>query len=80
MKGFSDNIDHSLMMRAVRKHTDCPWILLYVERWLKSPVETGDGIRAPSDQGTPQGGVASPLLANIFLHHVFDQWLAREFT
>lgn len=78
IKGFFDNIDHSLMMRAVRKHTDCPWVLLYIERWLKVPVETGDGERTPSDRGTPQGGVVSPLLANIFLHHVFDQWMSRE--
>jgi len=79
IKGFFDNIDHSLMLHAVRKHTDCPWILLYVERWLKAPVETDDGVRTPRDRGTPQGGVASPLLANIFLHHVFDMWMTREF-
>jgi len=79
IKGFFDNIDHSLMMRAVRKHTDCRWVLLYVERWLKAPVELDDGTRLPRERGTPQGGVASPLLANIFLHHVFDMWMAREF-
>ncbi len=79
IKGFFDNIDHSLMMHAVRKHTDCPWVLLYIERWLKAPAETDDGVRVPRDRGTPQGGVASPLLANIFLHHVFDMWLAREY-
>jgi len=79
IKGFFDNIDHSLMMRAVRKHTDCNWVLLYIERWLKAPSDTGDGTRVPRHQGTPQGGVASPLLANIFLHHVFDTWMAREF-
>jgi len=78
VKGFFDNIDHSLMMRAVRKHTDCKWVLLYVERWLKAPVELEDGTRMPRERGTPQGGVASPLLANIFLHHVFDMWMARE--
>ena len=79
IKGFFDNIDHSLMMHAVRKHTDCKWALLYVERWLKAPVELGDGTRMPRERGTPQGGVASPLLANIFLHHVFDMWMARQF-
>ena len=79
IKGFFDNIDHSLMLHAVRKHTDCPWILLYIERWLKAPVETDDGVRTPRDRGTPQGGVASPLLANIFLHHVFDMWMAKVF-
>jgi len=79
IKGFFDNIDHSLMMHAVRKHTDCKWVLLYVERWLKAPAEADDGTRTPRKKGTPQGGVASPLLANIFLHHVFDMWLSREF-
>lgn len=79
IKGFFDNIDHSLMMHAVRKHTDCPWVLLYIERWLKAPAETGDGTRLPRDRGTPQGGVISPLLANIFLHHAFDMWMSREY-
>jgi RNA-directed DNA polymerase len=78
IRGFFDSIDHSLMMHAVRKHTDCPWVLLYIERWLKAPVETDDGRRLPRDRGTPQGGVISPLLANIFLHHVFDAWMVRE--
>ncbi len=79
IKGFFDNIDRSLMMHAVRKHTDCKWVLLYVERWLKAPVELDDGTRMPRERGTPQGGVASPLLANIFLHHVFDMWITRAF-
>lgn len=80
IRGFFDNIDHSLMLPAVRKHTDCPWVLLYIERWLKAPVETDDGVQSPRDRGTPQGGVASPLLANIFLHHVFDTWMAKMFA
>ncbi len=79
IKGFFDNIDRLLMMHAIRKHTDCKWVLLYVERWLKAPVELDDGTRMPRERGTPQGGVASPLLANIFLHHVFDMWMTREF-
>jgi RNA-directed DNA polymerase len=79
IKGFFDNIDHSLMLHAVRRHTDCPWVLLYIERWLKAPAETDEGVQVPRDRGTPQGGVASPLLANIFLHHVFDLWMARDF-
>ena len=79
IKGFFDNIDHSLMMHAVRKHTDCPWILLYVERWLKASAVDADGNEVRRDRGTPQGGVASPLLANIFLHHVFDKWMAENF-
>jgi RNA-directed DNA polymerase len=79
IKGFFDNIDHTLMMHAVRKHTDCPWVLLYIERWLKAPAELDDGTLVPRDKGAPQGGVASPLLANIFLHHVFDLWMAGAF-
>lgn len=79
IKGFFDNIDHTLMMHAVRKHTDCPWVLLYIERWLKAPAEEADGTRVARDKGTPQGGVISPLLANIFLHHVFDQWMTGQF-
>jgi RNA-directed DNA polymerase len=78
IRGFFDNIDHSLMMHAVRKHTDCPWVLLYIERWLKAPAQTDDGTLLVREKGTPQGGVISPLLANIFLHHVFDEWMARE--
>ena len=78
IKGFFDNIDHALMMRAVRKHTDCPWVLLYIERWLKAPAEAADGTRTDRDRGTPQGGVISPLLANLFLHYAFDRWMAEN--
>ena len=78
IRGFFDNIDHSLMMHAVRKHTDCPWVLLYIERWLKAPAEDENGKLIAREKGTPQGGVISPLLANILLHHVFDEWMARE--
>lgn len=62
IKGFFDNIDHELMMKAVRHNTDCRWILLYVERWLKCPVQYPDGEIKSSDKGTPQGGVVSPFL------------------
>lgn len=79
IRGFFENIDHSLMMHAVRKHTDCPWVLLYIERWLKAPAEAEDGSLLARERGTPQGGVISPLLANIFLHHVFDQWISRVY-
>jgi RNA-directed DNA polymerase len=78
IKGFFDQIDHSLMLRAVRKHTDCKWMLLYIERWLKASAQLADGTVFSRSTGTPQGGVASPLLANIFLHHAFDAWMARE--
>jgi len=78
IKGFFDNIDHGLMMRAVTKHTDCKWIRLYVERWLKAPMEMRDGEIITRERGTPQGGVISPLLANLFLHYAFDEWMRRE--
>ena len=78
IKGFFDNIDHDLMMRAVRKHTDYTWVLLYIERWLKAPVQTADGDLVASGKGTPQGGVISPLLANLFLHYAFDVWMQRN--
>jgi RNA-directed DNA polymerase len=78
IKGFFDNIDHDLMMRALRKHTECKWVLLYVERWLKAPVLDEDGVEHMRDRGTPQGGVISPLLANLFLHYVLDAWMAKH--
>jgi RNA-directed DNA polymerase len=77
IKGFFDSIDHKLLLRAVRKHTTCPWVLLYIERWLMAPVMMEDGNLVQRDRGTPQGGVISPLLANLFLHYVFDVWLKR---
>jgi len=79
IRGFFDNIDHSLMMRAVRKHTQCKWILLYIERWLKAPATQADRTLVDRDVGTPQGGVVSPLLANIFLHHALDAWMAEKY-
>jgi RNA-directed DNA polymerase len=79
IKGFFDNLDHDLVMRAVRVHTDNPWVLLYIERWLKAPAEQADGRLVDRTKGTPQGGVISPLLANIFLHHAFDDWMRRNY-
>jgi RNA-directed DNA polymerase len=77
IRGFFDNLDHALVMRAVRKYTQCRWILLYVERWLKAPVQLEDGTLVPRSKGTPQGGVVSPLIANIFLHLAFDDWMRQ---
>ena len=77
IKGFFDNIPHDLMMRAVKKHTKEKWVLLYVERWLKAPVQLPNGEIEARTMGTPQGGVISPLLANLFLHYAFDQWMHR---
>ncbi|MFC1592189.1 group II intron reverse transcriptase/maturase [Thermodesulfobacteriota bacterium] len=79
IKGFFDNLDHELMMRAVRKHTDCKWVLLYIERWLKAPTQAADGTLVNRDKGTPQGSVISPLLANLFLHYAFDEWMSRNY-
>jgi group II intron reverse transcriptase/maturase len=78
IKGFFDAIDHDLMMRAVRKHTEEKWVLLYIERWLTAPVAYGDGHEEERSRGTPQGGVISPLLANLFLHYAFDEWIIEE--
>ncbi|MFO1217878.1 MAG: group II intron reverse transcriptase/maturase [Burkholderiaceae bacterium] len=78
IKGFFDTIDHALMMRALERHTSERWILLYVRRWLEAPVELADGQTQVRTLGTPQGGVISPLLANLFLHYVFDVWMQRH--
>ncbi len=79
IKGFFDTIDHALLMRALRRHTQERWVLLYIERWLTAPVEWPDGSREERTRGTPQGGVASPLLANLFLHYAFDAWMQRNY-
>ncbi len=78
IKGFFDNIDWTLLMRAVRRHTDCKWVLLYVERWLNAPVCMPDGTLAIREKGTPQGAVISPILANLFLHYAFDRWMQEH--
>ena len=77
VKGLFDNIDHELLLRAVRKHVKCKWALLYIERWLKAPMELEDGTRVERTRGTPQGGVVSPILSNLFMHYTFDLWMAR---
>ena len=79
VQSYFDSIDWELLLKAVRHHTDCPWVLLYIERWLKAPVQMQDGSIVPRTAGTPQGGVISPILANLFLHYVFDVWMARSF-
>jgi RNA-directed DNA polymerase len=78
IKGFFDNIDHDLMLHAVKKHTTSKWMLLYIERWLRAPAQLEDGSLIKREKGTPQGGVISPLLANIFLHHAFDEWMKLD--
>ena len=76
---FFDAVDHELMLKAVAAHTDERWVLLYVERWLKAPLDEGNGKLAARDRGTPQGSAISPVLANVYLHYAFDAWMAREF-
>ena len=78
IKGYFESIDWELLLKAVRHHTDCTWVLLYIERWLKAPVQMEDGSVVPRTAGTPQGGVISPLLANLFLHYAFDRWVAQN--
>ena len=75
--GLFDNIDHELLLKAVRKHTNTKWIILYIERWLKAPLQLEDGTLVERTKGTPQGGVISPVLSNLFLHYVFDSWMGR---
>ncbi len=77
IKGFFDNLDHKLIMRAVEHHIKEPWILLYIKRWLEAPAE-GEHERIERTKGTPQGGVISPLLANLFMHYAFDHWLEQN--
>ena len=79
IKGFFDNINHQWMMKMVRHHTQEKWVLLYTERWLKAGVEQANGSIAEREKGTPQGGVISPLLANLYLHHTIDMWMSKYF-
>ena len=77
IKGLFDNISHELLLKAVRRRIQCQWALIYIERWLKAPM-VKDGERIERHCGTPQGGVVSPILANLFLHYAFDLWMGRE--
>ncbi|KJS69456.1 MAG: DNA polymerase [Peptococcaceae bacterium BICA1-7] len=79
IKGLFDNIEHEKLMKAVRKHTDSPWIILYIQRWLSAPFLMSDGTVKKRTKGTPQGGVISPVLANLFLHYAFDLWMVLKY-
>jgi RNA-directed DNA polymerase len=79
IKAAFDQIDHALLMKAVRRHIKHGWILLYIERWLTAPFETVDGVSSPRTRGTPQGGVVSPILMNLFMHYAFDSWMKRTY-
>jgi RNA-directed DNA polymerase len=78
IRAFFDSISHELLLKAVRKHTKCAWVLLYIERWLQAPVQLEDGTLEPREKGSPQGSVISPLLSNLFLHYTFDRWMAKH--
>jgi RNA-directed DNA polymerase len=79
IKGLFDNIGHGLLLKALGKHTECKWIKLYIKRWLEAPLQLKDGLLVQRTRGTPQGGVVSPLLANLFLHYAFDVWMTRNY-
>ena len=75
--GLFDNIPHALLLKAVRKHTKVNWVILYIERWLRAPMQCSDGRLVERTRGTPQGGVISPVLANLFMHYALDAWMVR---
>jgi RNA-directed DNA polymerase len=79
IQGFFDNVPHGPIVAAVAKHTDLPWVLLYVKRWLVAPMQQADGTLLGRDRGTPQGSAISPLLSNLFMHYAFDAWLDRTY-
>jgi len=78
IKGLFDNIDHLLLLRALERHCEVPWVIMYIKRWLVAPLLDEQGSLVPRDRGTPQGSVIGPLLANLFLHYVLDAWIRRE--
>lgn len=78
IRAFFDSVPHDLLLKAVAHHTDERWVLLYIGRWLKAPMQMPDGTLVARERGTPQGSPISPLLANLFMHYAFDRWMARE--
>jgi RNA-directed DNA polymerase len=79
IKGLFDHIDHALLEKALEKHVECEWAMLYIRRWLTAPLQQADGTRVERTRGTPQGGVVSPVLANLFLHYTFDVWMTKHY-
>jgi RNA-directed DNA polymerase len=75
IKGFFDNIDHGLLVKALERHVSCKWAMLYIKRWLTVPYQLPDGTRIERSKGVAQGSVIGPLLANLFLHYAFDEWM-----
>jgi RNA-directed DNA polymerase len=79
IRAFFDNVPHDLLLKAVAHHIDERWVLLYIERWLKAPMQMSGGTMMAREKGTPQGSPISPVLANLFMHYAFDRWMVREF-
>ena len=78
IRAFFDSVPHDLLLKAVAHHTQERWVLLYIERWLKAPMQMPDGMLVARERGTPQGSPISPVLANVFMTYAFDMWLTRE--
>ncbi|MGQ7848830.1 group II intron reverse transcriptase/maturase [Granulosicoccus sp. 3-233] len=78
IRGLFDNINHELLLKALRHHCAERWVLLYVERWLVAPMQEGEFVSGERSVGTPQGGPLSPVLANLFLHYALDNWLSTQ--
>ena len=79
VRAFFDSVPHDLLLKAVAHHTQERWVLLFIERWLKAPMQMKDGTLVAREKGTPQGSPISPLLANLFMHYAFDRWMDREY-
>ncbi len=79
ISGFFDNMSHEKVMLALKRHVNEKWILMYVKRWLTVPMQDKKGKQTLREKGTPQGGVVSPLLANLFLHYTFDKWFGKRY-
>ena len=79
IKGLFDNIDHALLHKALEKHVKSEWAMLYLKRWLTAPLQLADGTLVERNRGTPQGGVVSPVMANLFLHYTFDVWMMKHY-
>jgi group II intron reverse transcriptase/maturase len=80
ISGFFDNMSHEHLQKAIDRHVQEKWAKMYITRWLQAPIEDRKGNKRTRDgKGTPQGGVISPLLANLFLHYAFDKWLEKTY-